>query len=137
MSKTGLWGDKIIVYLHSNDEKRDRHWCVNYRNHDNYCCERHGKCIGSSHCKYYEKKGKNVDGGNPAVVRFPDSNKPEDIVRKPGTVLHHKFKGDVVVVSSTPTDMVIKNIKGEQTKVQIKECIDRDLIKVIGYLQDK
>ena len=33
--------------------------------------------------------------------------------------------------------MVIKNIKGEQTKVQIKECIDRDLIKVIGYLQDK
>ena len=53
MSKTGDWGDKIIITLHSDGVRRHKKWCINYQD-DNYfslLCE---KCRGSAHCKYYK-----------------------------------------------------------------------------------
>lgn len=56
----GDWGDKIIITLHSDGERRHKKWCDNYD--DNYCrvlCE---KCVGSAHCEHY--KNKNADSSH-------------------------------------------------------------------------
>jgi hypothetical protein len=55
MSKTGEWGDKTIVVLHSTDEHRHKTWCTHYDRMDGTCALRKEKCIGSAHCAHYEK----------------------------------------------------------------------------------
>ena len=42
--------------LKEGEEKRHRSRCVYYRGTDTYCQKRLGKCIGSSHCKYYHEE---------------------------------------------------------------------------------
>jgi hypothetical protein len=54
MSNTGTYGNMVIVYLYSHDERRHRKWCVHYSNKDNCCGEINGKCCGSAHCQYYK-----------------------------------------------------------------------------------
>ena len=55
MSRRGDWGDKIIITLHSNDARRNKHWCVNYKQSDKSCFETVTKCTGSAHCPYYRQ----------------------------------------------------------------------------------
>ena len=57
MSKTGEWGDKIIVTLRGDGVRRHKKWCENYRE-GNLCAAPCGKCIGSAHCDYYKSKTK-------------------------------------------------------------------------------
>ena len=55
MSKTGEWGDKIIVYLHAEDKHRYKNHCMYYSKFNEYCSYRCIKCPGSAHCLYYKE----------------------------------------------------------------------------------
>lgn len=74
MSKTGSWGDKSIIYLHSNDERRNRRNCVNYRHNDGYCEIYYSKCLGSTHCKFYKTNAAKVIRSTPSTQ--PLNNEP-------------------------------------------------------------
>ena len=54
MSERGSWGDKIIIYLKSNSERRHKTWCVYYE--DGYCKHKMQKCCGSAFCESYLQK---------------------------------------------------------------------------------
>lgn len=54
MSKRGDWGDKTIIVLHPNDERRHRKWCEHYSKEDGKCYKTLEKCGGSAHCKNYK-----------------------------------------------------------------------------------
>lgn len=54
MSKRGEWGDKTIIVLHPQDERRHRKWCEHYRDEDGICYKTFAKCGGSAHCKNYK-----------------------------------------------------------------------------------
>ena len=78
MSKTGNWGDKIIVSLHSDEKRRHKKWCDNYRE-GNYCIANCGRCTGSAHCDFYKNKSEadsNVSYCNkpPRVERETDKH---------------------------------------------------------------
>jgi hypothetical protein len=54
MSKTNDWGDKVIITLHSDGERRYKKWCDKYC--DGECRYYLGKCTGSVHCTQYKNK---------------------------------------------------------------------------------
>lgn len=56
MATRGWWGDKVIITLSSNDEQRNKNWCIHYQRSDKFCSELLCKCVGSAHCEHYEKK---------------------------------------------------------------------------------
>ena len=55
VSHRGDWGDKIIITLHSDGKRRHKKWCEHYSD-DNHCAALCRKCIGSSHCEYYNNE---------------------------------------------------------------------------------
>ena len=54
MSKTGEWGDKIIITLFSDGSRRHKKWCEHYRSGDGYCTALCRKCVSSTHCEHYK-----------------------------------------------------------------------------------
>lgn len=61
MSKTGEWGDKTIIYLPGDGERRHEKKCEHYRPDEVGRCCKDGivmKCNGAAHCKYYVAKKK-------------------------------------------------------------------------------
>ncbi len=81
MSKTGDWGDKLIITLHSDRKRRHKKWCDHYRD-DNHCAVKCEKCTGSAHCSHY--KNNSEDGSDIFYLVRPaePDNKNEDKSRQ-------------------------------------------------------
>lgn len=110
MSKTGDWGDKVIITLHSDGKRRHKLWCDNYCN-GNCCTVFQGKCIGSAHCEYY--KNPNEERSEVFYPKIlPDREGEEQtIVSKSGFVWCEVYRqasygdrllGKTVLVRNTP-----------------------------------
>lgn len=110
MSKTGEWGNKIIVVLHSDGKRRHKKWCDNY-SEKNYCDLLCRKCTGSAQCLHY--KNDDEKGSDVRYLINPISNKPVGIVKdpKPGFVWCEYYRsasyGDkllhnIILVKNTP-----------------------------------
>ena len=56
MAQRGWWGDKVIITLSSDNERRQKTWCEYYDKEDKHCTLRVTKCCGSTQCEYYKKK---------------------------------------------------------------------------------
>lgn len=56
MSNTGWWGDKTIICLTTDSERRHKTWCRFYSSGEKTCYKGGGKCMGSAHCEYYDKR---------------------------------------------------------------------------------
>lgn len=55
MSKTGWWGDKIIVTpTPKTDERRHKKQCLYLKKSTGLCTLKGYKCVGSAHCESYE-----------------------------------------------------------------------------------
>ena len=110
MSHTKDWGDKIIITLHSDGERRYKKWCKNYR--DGSCKYYLGKCTGSAHCEQY--KNRYDDGSSTFHVTGKDDVKTvgqsgetsskslplEEYYRRAG--IFEKLCGKEVLVRSKP-----------------------------------
>ena len=72
MSRTGEWGDKIVITLTSDGKRRHKKWCENYIQEDSFCSVLCRKCIGSAHCEYYRDKLENTQ------EYIPKSTQPEE-----------------------------------------------------------
>lgn len=78
MPKRGDWGgDKVIIVLHPQDDRRHRKWCDNYRAEDGFCYKTFGKCGGSAHCKYYKATKK------PCAIQSQPTQKPAEPLMNP------------------------------------------------------
>ena len=70
MADRGWWGPWVIVYLPSNDGRRNRKWCEYYRGSDGYCCHYLRQCGGSAQCMVYEPTKRPPEPKQPPI-RFP------------------------------------------------------------------
>ena len=121
MPKTGDWGDKIIITLHSDGERRHKKWCDNYD--ENNCKVLCGKCVGSAHCDYYKNKNadsshvfyrKEVGGGGTGEV---SDEKPNCIglwrERYRAASYGDKLLNKIVLIKKTPHTFRICEVTSE------------------------
>ena len=121
MSDTGDWGDKIIITLHSDGERRHKKWCDNYD--ENNCKVLCGKCVGSTHCEYYKNKNadsshvfyrKEVGGGGTGEV---SDEKPNCIgvwrERYRAASYGDKLLNKIVLIKKTPHTFRICEVTSE------------------------
>lgn len=81
MSEKGsMGGDRTIIYLHTNDERRHKSKCRYYS--DGYCKKRLEKCIGSSHCEYYEERP-NIDEETKKDFELPEKEQDNLLPGRP------------------------------------------------------
>lgn len=81
MSKTHDWGDKIIITLSSDGERRHKCWCKHYRGEDKYCKAHMCKCTGSAFCSEYASE---VEEERPIFIyneEQVDDVKQDEIIR--------------------------------------------------------
>jgi hypothetical protein len=139
MSKTGEWGDKMIIILPGDGEHRHKKSCEHYRKSDGHCCLYNRKCGGSSHCEDYTKIDIPDDPIPPAPKKKPKKEnqpkpqKPEDLLRRVGTRLKHKIFGEVTVQSSTNETITVITSSGKIHTLNIEACIKCNIIKILDF----
>lgn len=135
MSDTGNWGDKIIITLHSDGERRHKKWCDNYD--DNFCRVRCEKCIGSAHCEYYKNKyadnshvfyrkkvGEGGTGKMPGINRLSEIGAWRERYR--AASYGDKLLHEIVFVRNTPHTFRICEVKNEDFYYFIVEYDGRE-----------
>lgn len=109
MATKGWWGDKIIITLTSDGERRHKKWCEHYCSEDKSCSRICGKCPGSATCEFYKPITKEEEPIWRVVQPDVEEPQPKKDGRKPLIreiyrliSYSDKLLGQTVMVKNTP-----------------------------------
>ena len=147
MSKTGWWGDKVIICLSSHDERRHKNWCLHYKRTDKLCVKTGLQCMGSAHCNFYDCQAgvgplkqedkKSIPQGVPVIVDNP--NCPPEILRTENDRLRLNARVCVVGHYATYGDKLcgeVVLVKRPGMKYAIGQILDQGNETFVAELDD-
>lgn len=70
MAQAGWWGDKTIIYLSGDGERRHKKWCK-FLGSDGLCSSKCMKCTGSAQCEQYVKRFGAGPIDSPESIKIP------------------------------------------------------------------